>query len=198
MMRRGIGPLLALAAAQAAMPRTARAADGLACMAEGYSPEELSDIARLSGNFSLEDGADADADSLAQIGISQTFECQQTAGWTDQAMYYAMLYELGRLSAAAFRQSGHLTPDQLRLLDTALAQGDRSQLWALMERGVMAGIEQRDPEFTTQEEFLMGAFVISAGLGSDEAVSEKVGQLLGSMALVRLGQREFDKIAGRP
>ena len=185
--------LVSVAALLLLAPGVARAADGLDCMAQSYSAEELAEIEALSSQFSFaeKDKSSGQGDRLSEIGVKATYECFDENGWSESALYYATLFELGRLSEAAYRQSGHLTAEQLRAVDEALAKRDRTQLWNLMERAVQAGLENREAETTPQEDVLMGGFIISIGLGSEAGAEEKVGELMGTMALQRIGRREF-------
>ena len=191
-MARGWKPW-AMAGLLLTMPGVAQAAEGLECMAQSYSAEEQAQIAALSKDFSFaEDGSDGGTrDKLSQYGIAAAFDCFEKNGWSEDELHYAMIYELGRLSEVAYRGSGRLTAEQIRLLDEALAERERTALWTLLERAVQAGLENREAETTPREEMMMGAFVIAAGLGSDEQTGEKVGELMGAMALQRIGRREF-------
>ena len=186
---------LGLAALLLALPGTAKAADGLECMAQSYGPEKLAEISALSTRFSFDDTPQSTGNELSQIGIKAAYDCYEENAWSERTLYYATIFELGRLSEAAYRQSGHLTAEQIRTFDQALSGRDRPELWALMERAVIAGLEGREPESTPQEEVLMGGFLISAGLGSDDTLSTRIGELMGTMALQRIGRREFAALA---
>lgn len=193
MMAFGGRAFLGLAAALlVAAPGAAHAAEGLDCMAQSYGPEELAKIEKLSHNFHFDDQGDkGTGDALMEIGITATYECFDANGWSEDGLYFATLYELGRLAETALRHSGRLTAEQMQLLDQALAKRERPELWAALEKAVVAGLEDREAEVTAKEELVLGAFVVSAGLGSDDATGEKVGELLGAMAMMRYGQREF-------
>jgi len=185
----GLGALLL------AWPGAAGAA-GLECMAQSYGAEELAEIAALSTRFSFDDSdPQSTGDELSQIGIEAAQGCSGANGWSENELYYAMLFELGRLSEAAYRLAGHLTAGQLRAIDDTLAGGERVELWTLMERAVIAGLEGREPQSTPEEDFVLGSFLMTAGFGDDEAVGTKVGELLGTMALWRIGRREFAWLA---
>jgi hypothetical protein len=168
--------LVSFAALLLLAPGVARAADGLDCMAQSYSAEELAEIDALSNQFSFaeKDKGGGQGDRLSEIGVKAAYECFDENGWSESALYYATLFELGRLSEAAYRQSGHLTAEQLSAVDEA-----------------QAGLENREAETTPQEDVLMGGFIISIGLGSETGAEEKVGELMGTMALQRIGRREF-------
>ena len=184
---------LGLAAALlAAAPNAAQAAEGLECMAQSYGPDEVAKIAKLSDNFHFsEQGEKGTGDALMEIGVTATYECFDANGWSEDALYFATLYELGRLAEGALRQSGRLTAEQLQSLDQALAKRDRPELWAALERAVISGLEDKETDVTARDELVLGGFVIAAGLGSDDATGEKVGELLGAMAMMRYGRREF-------
>jgi hypothetical protein len=185
---------IGLLAASLAVPGVARAAGGVECMAKSYDAGELSQIAALSKRLSFDAQGSSAGEALAQITTKVAYECSDQHGWPESVFYYAVIYELGRLSEAAYRRSGRLTDEQIRRLDSALATGDRSHVWAVMEDAVMAGLENREPVTTPQEDMLMAGFLLSAGFGDDEAVGERVGELLGTMALQRVGRREFNAL----
>jgi hypothetical protein len=185
--------LVALATGLAAQG-SAAGARALDCMAQSYGPKEAAEIAALSTGFSFDDG-NASSDRLSEIGIAATYECFEEQDWSESQMYYAMLFELGRLGEAAYRQSGRMTAEQLRTLDAALAARERPELWAMMERAVRAGLEDKEAETTPQEDAVMGGFVLSLNIGSPEAVGEKIGELMGAMALQRVGRREFEALS---
>lgn len=189
--------IFGLALVMLTTPGVARAADGLDCMAQSYAAEDLAAIEALSTEFSFRDGGDGSEDRLSQIGVAATYRCSEANSWSANQLYYAMLFELGRLSEAAYRRSGHLSAQQLRTIDESLAAREREELWALMERAVLAGLENREAETTASEDLLMGGFLFSLGLGADEAMGEKVGELMGTMALQRIGRREFAALGER-
>lgn len=176
-----------------ACPGTAFAAEPLDCMAGAYTPEQQAQLDKVIPKFSLTDEKQKDkvSEVVAALAVEAAATCTEQNNWPEEGLYYAMLYEISRLSEISFRQSGKMTADELRLFDEALAKRDRTTLWNLMERAVMAGLNEEEAKFTTQEEVTLGAFVIAAGLGSDEAMGEKVGELLGMMALMRYSKREF-------
>jgi len=178
-----------------AVPGLARAADGLDCMAGTYSADELAEIDALAPKFSFGDEAGNSGDAISQFGIAATYECFEANGWSENQLYHATLFELGRLSEAAYRKTGRLTEDQLRVLDKALAARERPELWAVMERAVQAGIENREQDTSTQDDIVLGGFILSLGIGSSDEIGEKVGELLGTMALQRMSRREFEALS---
>ena len=192
-MGQAIGALAALWLLAA--PAEAQAADGLECMAESYDAQEREQIAALSTDFRFERG-EGSGDQLAQFGLASAYDCFDQNNWSEEALRYATLFEIARLSEAAYRQSGHLTAEQLRLFDQALAARDRTELWAAMERAVLAGLEDRDEQPSPRDEILLGGFILSARLGTEEETSRKVGELMGTMALQRIARREFAALTG--
>jgi hypothetical protein len=183
---------IGLLAASLAVPGVAQAAGGVECMAKSYDAGELTQIAALSKKLSFDDEGQGAGNELAQISTKVAYECADKHGWPESVFYYAVIYELGRLSEAAYRRSGSLTDEQIRRIDSALATGDRSDVWAVMENAVRAGLENRDPVTTPEEDTLVAGFLLAAGFGDDAALGEKVGELLGTMALQRVGRREFN------
>jgi|GEM_PF-1922568 len=190
----GLAAILLAGPVAAAAP--AGMADPLACMEASYSEAQSAEIATLTANYrSAGDPENSQwSTRIGEVVLPVVDLCSGEQGWSESALYYGTLFEMGRLSEIAYRQSGSLTPEQIRLMDEALARRERPELWSLMERAVVAGLEGGDPDFSEQELFMMGSFVVSAGIGSDEEAGEKVGELMGMMALVRYARREFDAL----
>ncbi|HTN15219.1 MAG TPA: hypothetical protein VL094_10480 [Sphingomonadaceae bacterium] len=192
-MVRGLKAFAACSALILAFPGAAHAAEGLACMGNSYDQERRSKIAAMSENFSMSDEeGTTSSEDLAEVAIEAADKCMAQEGWSEEALYYAGIYEISRLSELAYRNSGRLTADELSKLDEALNRSERPALWNALERAVEAGLKGEEAGMTSKEEFVMGSFVISAGLGADEVAAEKVGELLGLMALVRYSKREFE------
>lgn len=185
----------AIAAAAFALPLAASPAlaqgKGLACMANSYSPAERQQLADLGADARFGDGsqANAAADAMGDMAMEAVQDCMARLGWTEEESLYAAFYELGRVSEAGFRASGQMSSSDLASIDRALATGDRSRLWGAIERGLMGGMTGQGGEPSSSDAIAMGAFVIGAGLGEDDAV--QVGILLGFMGLQRVGEREF-------
>ena len=76
----------------------------------------------------------------------------------------------------------------------ALAKQDRTELWAMLEKTVVAGLTDQKADLTSQEEVKLGIFVIAAGLGTEQKIGENVGVLLGMMAIQRYSRREFEAL----
>jgi len=173
-------------------PGAALAAGPLDCMAQTYDAGELAEIGGFSEGFSLDTDAEgSNSADIADFALVAADECAGQYDWSDDQVYFAMIYEVSRLSETAYRESGSMPTDQLQLLDSALAKRERTELWALLERAAVAGLNGEQADFNRQEEFMMGAFVLSAKI--DDALAEKVGELMGIMALKRYAQREFEK-----
>lgn len=179
----------ALALPLAALPAMAQD-KGLACMADSYSASQRAELADLATRARFGDeGTNAAADAMGDMAMEAVQVCITQRGWTQEEAMYAAFYELGRVSEAGFRASGQLSEGDLAAIDRALATGDRTALWAGVERGLMGGMTGSNAEPSASDAISMGAFIIGAGLGEDEAV--RVGILLGFMGLQRLGEREF-------
>lgn len=173
---------------------TASAADTLGCMAQSYDAADLARIEALSTNFSIDQVKDEKADSLGDVAFKAAAVCADSNSWSDDQIYYAMLFEVGRLSEAAYRRSDALTADQFRKLDMALARQDRTELWAILEKSTIASLNDQEPPTTSQEKIKLGIFAIAAGVGADETSGEHVGVLLGLMSMQRYAQREFEAL----
>lgn len=190
--------LSALAVFTAAFLLSAQAdVAGLECMADRYDSSTLGEIESLSVRFVIdEEGESMTGDQLGSIAADTTLACFEQHGWSDGAVFSAVLYEVGRLTEAAYRRSGALTLEQLDKIDAALASDERPELWTLLERGVLAGMDGEEPDFTAEEQFTLGMFVHAAEVPTDDDTAEKVGVLLGFMALQRYGAREFNSAQG--
>lgn len=185
---------IAIAAAVLALPLAGVPAlaqgKGLACMAGSYTASERAELSELGVRARFgEGGTNAAADAMGELAMQAVETCVQRLGWSQEEAMYAAFYELGRVSEAGFRASGQLSRDELAAVDRALASGDRSSLWASVERELMGGMTEDRSASSTGDAIILGAFILGTGLDEDEAVS--VGILLGFMGLQRVGQREF-------
>lgn len=173
-------------------PALAQDGTGLDCMAASYDTAAATQIAALAIDFELSaTGEDASTGQLAEIAGASTSACLSENGWPQSQQLPAILYETGRLFEIGYRSSGALTDAQIDMIDTALADGDRTKLWAMLEKATIAGINGREPVLTEDETLSLGVFVIGAGLGSDLADATKVGELLGLMSLKKYGEKQF-------
>lgn len=173
-------------------PALAQDGTGLACMAASYDTAKATEIATLAVDFEMNaTGADASTGKLAQIAATSTLACLSENGWSQNQQMPAILYETGRLFEIGYRSSGSMTDAQIDMIDTALADGDRTELWEMLEKATIAGMKGEDPNLTEAEQLSLGVFVIGAGLGSDLAVATKVGELLGLMSLKSYGEKQF-------
>ena len=184
--------LLACVAALAS-PSPALAAEGLECMAQSYDADELAILKGFSPEFLFaEDPGSPESDRVGAVVTDAVVGCQTKNDWSEDAGFYATMFEGGRVIEAAFRRSPILTPSELKTLDSALAESERPELWAVLEGIVTAEMDGRGSETTPRENYALGTFVISIGLGQDEATHEKVGALLGLLAMQRVATREFE------
>ncbi|WP_340587953.1 hypothetical protein [Erythrobacter alti] len=172
---------------------------GLNCMAGQYSTDQREELAEL-GRIMSTGGADINEpafDRISSIAMSAIETCTARLDWNPEQSIYATLYELGRVNEAAYRSSGNLSSSELRMLDDALAAGNRDRLWGVIEAGVMSGMGGEEVSVSQGDAMVMGAFLMGAGLDVDDEsqmVAEKVGLLLGFMGLQRIGQREFTNL----
>ncbi len=190
--------LTALALPLMAAPALAQG-KGVNCMHGAYTDAQRSELAALGPGMTISDDEIEDAafDQIGNIAMTAIESCIGRNGWNQEQAFYATLYEMGRLNEAAYRGSGQLSAEQLRLLDDALATGNRDRLWQVIEAGVIGGIGDSGAEVSDGDAMILGVFLISAGLdveGEDEMVAEKVGILLGFMGLQRFGRREFTNL----
>ena len=189
MLKRFAISAAALALPFAALPAVAQD-KGLDCMVNSYTASQRAELAELGPRARFGDGGDANsaANAMGDIAMVAVDGCISQLGWTQEEAMYAALYELGRVSEAAFRASGQLTQNDLAAVDRALATGDRTALWASVERGLMGGMAGDTAGPSATDTIAMGAFILGTGLGEEEAV--RVGILLGFMGLQRVGARE--------
>jgi hypothetical protein len=197
---RGIGRAIVAGAAASwlallATPAAAEAA-GLECMAASYTAEEKATVERLSADFDIDKDGEGNSasDEIAKMAGKVTKACGQNAGWNDEQLIYAALFEVGRLSEQAFRHSKMMSSAEIQKIDASLAQGNRDNLWTALERAVMGGIAKSKQDASPQDTFAIGAFLLGAGVGTDEKTATNTGVLLGFMALQRLGKREFSAL----
>ncbi len=194
-------PLLASAALLLGIATPAMAQDlpdGLGCMAASYDAEQQATIDELIASYDASDETDsAKGDQLGEFASNAALACFMAHDWTEDQVFQAVLFEVGRLNEAAFRRSGPLPGDSLAKIDAALAEEDRTELWGLLERGVVAGMEGVDPGFTTRENFIMGMFILGSGMPDAEENAVSAGMILGFMAMQRMSAREFAKAGAK-
>jgi len=188
------------AAALPLMSAPAMAQDkGVNCMRAEYSTAQRDELAELGPQVSVFGAQINQAvfDQIGDIAMTAIESCVANNGWTQEQAIYATFFELGRLNEAAYRASGQLSDEELGLLDSALATGNRDRLWDVIEAGVMAGMGDTEAPVANGDAMVMGAFLIGSGLDVENEslmVAEKVGLLLGFMGLQRLGRREFGNL----
>lgn len=183
-----IAGLLAIIATPAAAQDTP-----LSCMAGVYTEAEDQRLKQLGPQADFaSDGDDPASAQIAELVGVSVDRCRVQRGWSEEVMVYAFLYELGRVMEYGYRRSGQLSGEQLGQIDTALATGDRSRLWEIVEREAMNGLNGRpQSQASMLDAMVLGSFVIGSGLENTQETGEKVGFLLGMMALQRVAAREF-------
>lgn len=171
----------------------------LMCMQGEYSPAQNARIEAIGPSLSNAGEISQQAmNSLGEIAMTSIEVCAAQHGWNETATAFATLYELGRISEIAYRAGDDLSPREFALIDSALATGNRDRLWSIVEESVIGGMDgEPDPVSNTQA-IVLGLFVQEAGLlpeGMSDAqgvdIGERVGVLLGFIALQRVSEREF-------
>ncbi len=169
---------------------------GITCMEEGYDTATLGQIEQLMGQVDIEAGDENIANAkLGQLVIEAVQFCIAEHGWNELQTFNAIIYEIGRLQELAMRQNGPLTPQEISNLDKALANGDRTQLWTIVEAQAQKGMVGEAVDVSDREAMILGMFIVAAGIPPTEEAGEDVGLLLGMMALQRIGAREFAAMA---
>ena len=189
--------LITLAGLVAAMPALAQDhVPGLACMGSTYDAQDYVEIDRYSAQFDLTESENYNASvKMAIVARNAVDACALAHGWSKEARGMAMLYEMGRLSEAAFRLSGPFTTEELATLDEAVAQQGGDAFWAPLEQ-VVTKAEDEQSELTPDEEFAIGLVMLSACLALDDPRVEDAGALFGLMAMQRVASREFAALQG--
>lgn len=171
-----------------------QAQDGtrLDCMAAVYSDAEIAEIEAMPSIFEPSTTSpDSPNARLSELSGAATAACIVELDWSQDAAVAAAIYEWSRLFEAVYRASGSLTEEQLTLIDAALAEGDRSDLWVVVEKRVMASFDGVEVDSAKADNRPLGLFMIGAGLGQDLDTATKLGELLGMMALQRVSGRRF-------
>ena len=192
MLRKFAITLGALALPFAAMPAMAQG-KGLECMANAYTAEEQATMAELGPQVDYGDGANVNpaANAILEMSVLAVERCMSQRGWTEDQVAFATLYEMGRVNEIAYRASGALSEEEMRLLDEALATGNRDRLWEAIDRSLGMGFAGDDADPAMADSIVMGTFILGAGLPDDEETAVKIGLLLGWIGLKRMGAREF-------
>lgn len=193
MIRTATRSLLASALAFSAfMAAPAQAQEkGLGCMESRYTTDQLSQIAELGPQADIMAGGNPQADQLAQTAIGSAFQCAAANGWDDDQTRLAAFYELGRIMEGAFRSSDALSDAQLAKVDATLAKGDRTALWRTVESVMVPGLIGQEPQMSDADLLVLGTFAAELDEAPEDGFDEKVGILLGFMALQDYATREF-------
>jgi hypothetical protein len=174
------------AAAQAAEP------DELGCIAATYSPEQQGEVdALLPGLDLLFQRRSAMLDQLSLIILASASVCDSTYDWSDAEQESAMPNELGRLMELALRRHGRLTGEDVARVDALLATGDRSALWAALERHIGIGLAGRNEAIAHDEAIVMGQFIGDTGVGPEERKIEEISVYLAAKTMQRISARAF-------
>jgi hypothetical protein len=187
-MRKVLLAAVAAALAPASAAEAAEAAE-IGCVAQRYSPDQQSELDALLPAVDALGGGSMEALG-ALIGGAAT-QCASTHGWDALQFELALLNELGRLLELAMRRHGPLSSEEIARLDAALAQGDRTALWAALEEQMAAGFSGSDAETNDGGAMLFGSFMLETGIGLDNAKAEQVGAFLAAMAMQRVSARRF-------
>lgn len=193
------GGAIALAVALTSAPAFAQDT-GISCMQGQYTEDQTDQLAALAPG--LLNGTELNQpvfEEISALAMGPIASCAAQANWSEQQILFAAFYELGRINESAFRDSGTLAGDEVARIDDALAQGDRANLWSVVERSVRMGMGQ-DIQITEADTQVMGEFISEVGLdvGSAETdTPEVVGMFLGFMGLQRYGAREFAKLSAK-
>ncbi len=184
--------LLAGAALMTAAPAMAREQSELSCLENGYSADQRREIDGLLGQVSLlGSGEDPAMDALGEVVLTGAMACAETLGWSEAEVEPALLYEFGRLMEIGFRRHGNLSEGDIAKVDTALAKGDRTALWAALEDQLALGMNGEPDSVSDESATLFGLFMLESGVGLDEAKAEQVGVYLAAKAMQRASARQF-------
>jgi hypothetical protein len=166
--------------------------DELACIQQSYTAEQSGQLDRLLPQVDILGSSQSPAmDRLGGIVGEAVAGCVMKLKWEDREFESAVLFEVGRLLETGMRRHGPLTQAEIAMIDTALARGDRSALWAAIEEQVAVGMSGGEEEISDEDSVLMGAFMLEIGVGLDENKAEQVGAFLATRAMQRASQREF-------
>ncbi len=181
--------LVLLAGSQNALAQDAATAP-LDCMATSYTPEQREQLDTLLLQFDLLNEDDSDvSDKVIGIAISAVETCDRRLDWTEGQKDFAYIYEVTRLSDAAFRLSGALAKNEITRIDTALAKGDRSNLARILADGFL---DQSSNEIDDDDALVLGLFAEEVGLNNNDEKTETLGVILSFWALQHVAGSRFD------
>jgi hypothetical protein len=184
--------LLAAAAIMMAQPALAAGPEGLACMANSYTPEQQAQLDALLPQLKIENGgADPVGMQMGEVAIAAATECSTRLGWGEAQLLPAVLFEIGRFMEAAFVKHGPMSAEELERIEATLADGDRTALWEALEGEVRSGMTGQASQDGTDNALIYGQFMLEAGFGLDTTKAEQIGILLGAKAMQRFSTREF-------
>ena len=189
-----IGAALA-GAAMAAQP--ALAAANLECIDAGYSAEQEKIFDAYYAGFTIasldseeSDGSNALVDPVA----SRAASCALEHGWSQDAIFNAIVFRMSVMLAAALEVKTPLTSEQMSSLEAALAKADQARLRAILGPGIEASLKgQPDPEMSDDDALYLGLLVIGAGLPMEQTYSEYAGALLGARMMAEMAAEKFEQ-----
>lgn len=191
-MMRGFVLLAGAALVTAAAPALAGEQGELSCLQNGYTVAQISEIDGLLGKVSmLGSGEDPAMDALGLVVMTGALACAEKLGWSEAEVEPALFYEFGRLLEVGFLRHGNLSEGEIAKVDTALAKGDRTALWAALEEQLAIGMDGQHDSVSDENATLFGLFMLETGLGLDEAKAEQVGVYLAAKAMQRASARQF-------
>ncbi|MEL7189853.1 MAG: hypothetical protein AAGK17_09915 [Pseudomonadota bacterium] len=176
-------------------PTWAQEDQSLGCLKTGYSAEEQIKLDALLPEFDAL-GESAVEEDLVAIVYDAVTRCSETEDWSDKQVEMALMHEFGRISEIAFSNYGPLSGDEIAGINSALAKGNRSEIWATIEKQVETEINGTDEELTNaadkRGEILLGLFAFEVGLADDLKKAELLGVFLSFKAMQRWATREFE------
>jgi hypothetical protein len=157
-----------------------------------YTAQQKTEIDGLLAKMNiLGEGEDPAMDAMGVLVLGAVEGCMTKYDWGDTEIEPALLYEFGRLMEVGFLRHGSLSAAEIAKVDAALAQGDRTALWAALEAQLAQGMTGDTESVSDENAAVFGLFIMEAGLPLDEVKGEQVGVYLAAKAMQRASARQF-------
>ncbi|WP_017665534.1 hypothetical protein [Porphyrobacter sp. AAP82] len=175
-------PSLVGAALLVCSPATAGEIAELGCMQNSYSASEKGQLDSLMAEYQSGGPNRSEAFNAIFELVSKGLEiCTAQHEWTDRESTSALSYESDRLALNGLLRQGMLDPGVTAKVDTALAVGNRTDLWDAVAYQGLAG-------HTGAE---IDRFVAELGFASDTAKAQQVRNYLKILSGLRASTRTF-------
>lgn len=183
---------LAVALACTSFPPKAQAAENIACIDQGYTPDEIAEVDRYYDGFQISETEGGPPPELMTAITRRAGECADTHGWPPDAIEDAVFYRVSLVLRTALERRSPLTPSQMRRVTEAIAAADPSRLDRIIggiEEAALNGAAASEP--SESDSIFMGRLFLRSGVPMTQSNAEYVGALIAARAMGERWRRRF-------